>query len=83
MSKICCVKWRGKEYSFDKGITYKEVAKTFQEHYEYDIVLALVNNKLRELHHTLKEDCEIEFETLTGHSGHKAYKRSCCLLLIK
>ena len=83
MSKECIVRWRGREYTFERGTSYGDIAKVFQQYYDYDIVLAVVNNKLSELHHHIHDDCELEFETLADHSGHKAYKRSCCLLLIK
>ena len=74
---------RGKEYEYPAGTKYAEIARDFQPEYDYTIVLANVNNKLRELFHVLHEDCTIEFEDLTGSSAHKAYKRSASLLLIK
>ncbi|XME01277.1 nucleoside kinase [Lachnospiraceae bacterium C1.1] len=81
--EMCTVTWRGKSYSYAKGTRYADLAKDFQENYEYPIVLAVINGKLKELHHGIHEDIELEFETLADSSGHKAYKRSCCLLLIK
>ncbi len=78
------ITYKGKEYSYPKGTTLFDIAKDFQENYEFPIVLAIRNHKLKELFHTVKEDCVIEeFETLSGHSGHKAYKRSACMILIK
>ena len=75
--EMCTVTWRGKSYSYAKGTRYADLAKDFQENYEYPIVLAVINGKLKELHHGIHEDIELEFETLADSSGHKAYKRSC------
>ena len=70
-----------KEYK--EGTTYRQIAAEHQEQYEYDIVLVYVDGKLQELHKTVKEDCEIEFETTGGSIGHKTYKRSMSLMLVK
>ncbi|MBQ9606616.1 MAG: hypothetical protein IJV16_05505 [Lachnospiraceae bacterium] len=83
MPEMIKVIHRGKEYEYPAGTKYAEIARDFQPEYDYTIVLANVNNKLRELFHVLHEDCTIEFEDLTGSSAHKAYKRSASLLLIK
>ena len=78
------VKIKGKEYEYPKGTALFDIAHDFQKDYEYPIVLAIRDHKLKELFHTVKENTEIqEFETLSGHSGHKAYKRSACMILIK
>ncbi len=63
--------------------TYLEIAKEFVDKYEDDVVLALVNGRLRELHKTLKEECDIEFVTTSQDAGNKAYKRSTTLLMLK
>ncbi len=78
------ITYKGKNYEYPKGVSLYDVAKDFQEEYEHPIVLAVRDHKLKELFHTVKEDTEIqEFETLSGHSGHKAYKRSACMILIR
>ncbi len=80
MAKVC---FRGKDYEYAEGTPFLEIAADFQKEFEHPIALALVDNKLTELFKPLKRDCTLDFETLSGHSGHKAYKRSVCLLLIK
>ncbi len=77
------VEINGQEYSYPERTTLQEIAKDFQKDYDAPIVLAIVDHKLWELFNTVDHDCTIEFETLKGHSGHKAYKRSVCLLMIK
>ena len=76
--------YRGKEYEYPRGTSLLDISADFQQEYEFPIVLAVRDYKLKELFHTVKEDTEIqEFETLSGHSGHKAYKRSACMILLK
>lgn len=70
-----------KEYP--AGTTYQSIAREFQEDYENDIVLAFVNEKLQELHKTLECDCVMRFETTGDPIGHKTYKRSMSLMLVK
>ena len=83
MDKIF-ITFKGKKYEYDRGVRLYDVAQDFQKDYEYPIVLAVRDYKLKELFHTVNEDTEIqEFETLSGSSGHKAYKRSACMILIK
>ena len=78
------IKYKGNEYEYPKGTTLFDIAKDFQKDYQYPIVLAVRDYKLKELFHTVKEDTEIQgFETLSDHSGHKAYKRSACMILLK
>ena len=82
MDREYVVTYKGNEYRYAAHTPYSDIAKDFSAEYDADIVLAVVNDKLQELFHTLEEDSVISFETTKGVSGHKAYKRSACLLLI-
>lgn len=82
MEKEYTVKYRDREYSYKEHTTYQRIAQDFRQDFDADIVLAVVDNKLQELFHTLESDCTIDFETTKSTAGHKAYKRSACLLLI-
>ena len=62
---------------------FVSLAEKYQEHYKDKIVLASVNNKLRELNKTVDTDCEIEFVTMTQRDGKRAYRRSVTLLMQK
>lgn len=73
----------GKVYQYPEGTSYEEIARDFQRDFEYDIVLAFVNNKLQELGKTLHQDAELRFETTKDPAGHKTYERSMCLMLVK
>ncbi|MCR5747152.1 MAG: nucleoside kinase [Lachnospiraceae bacterium] len=83
MAEMIKVEYKGSVKEYPVHIKLSELIKDYQKDFSSPIVLALVNNKLRELHHFVDEDCKIDFEDLSGHSGHKAYKRSASLLLIK
>ncbi len=69
--------------TYEAGTSYRAIARDFQKDHAYDIVLAFVDGRLQELHKTLKSDCEIRFETISGAVGHKTYKRSMSFLLVK
>jgi len=72
-----------KEYEYADGITYLDLAKDFQKDYDTEIVLAIENEKLRELFRPVAAGAKISFETLRDNSGHKAYKRSACMIMLK
>ena len=58
------------------------IAADFQKDYPYDIVLASVDGVLRELHHTVREDCRVSFMTRADGPGHATYCRSCSMLFL-
>lgn len=69
--------------SYRNGVTYAEIAKTYQEKMEDDILLVLSNGRLQELHKTVKEDCEVRFITARDREGFATYQRSALFLLLK
>lgn len=68
---------------YKEGTTYLEIAKEYQAQFENDIVLVYAGHRLQELHKTLKTDGTIRFVTTGDEIGHKTYKRSMSLLLVK
>ena len=78
-----CVTVGEEKRSYEEGTSYQVIARDFQKDYSHDIVLAFVDGRLQELHKTLQADCAVEFETTGGSAGHKTYKRSMSLLLVK
>ncbi len=68
---------------YKEGTIYQEIAKEYQEQFANDIVLVYVNGKLQELHKELMKDCVIQFVTTGDSIGHKTYKRSMSLMLVK
>ena len=73
----------GREISFEEGMTYARLAEDYAGEYPSEIVLALENNRERELFRPVAENAEISFECLSDTGGHKAYKRSVCMLFLK
>lgn len=67
-----------------EGVTFQQIAKEYQDGYEYPIVLAVVNEtKLQELWKPITKDCKLRFLTIADDVGHKSYKRSMCFMLVK
>lgn len=73
----------GQTRLYPGGTTFGEIVKDFENQKKYPVVLVMVGNKLRELHKRLHEDCEISLITTRDDIGHKTYKRSMNLLLLK
>lgn len=69
--------------AYPGGTVYEAIAREWQSRYPATIVLAVVNGRLRELHHTLEEDAEIRFITMAETTGIQTYHRSAVLLLTK
>ena len=71
------------EQTCEEGTTYEELIADYQEAYDHQIALVIVNGKIRELFKKIKEDCDISFITLKDNTGHKTYVRSATMLLMK
>lgn len=81
--KTVKVKILGKTKEYPYGISYGEIVEEYQESSRYPIVLVMKDGKLCELHKKLKRDGVLEFVTAGDEIGHKTYKRSASLLLLK
>ena len=68
---------------YKKGTTFLEISKEYQQEYDNEIILVLMNGRLRELFKTVKEDCTIEFVTTAEESGMKTYKRGMILVMLR
>ena len=73
----------GKEYEYPTGTTLLEISKDFQKEYDNQIILAFVNNKLRELFKHVNDSCSIRFVTVSDDAGHKTYQRGMVLVMLK
>lgn len=65
------------------GTSYEAIAGDYQDPEENDIVLVWANDRLRELHKCLEEDCCLSFVTTGDKIGFQTYRRSMVLLLMK
>lgn len=81
--KTYTLRINGEEREYEEGTSYLTIAKEYQSQYQDDIVLILMNNRLRELHKRVKNDGELQFVTTADSAGRKAYRRSTTLLLQK
>lgn len=70
-------------YEYPQNTTLLEISKDFQKNYEHQIILAFVNNKLRELFKPVVKDCTISFVTTAEDAGHKTYVRGMILVMLK
>lgn len=76
------VKINGKNFQLTKGITLEEVSHDFEKDFKYPILLAKVNNRLRELTYPIKEESEIEFLDLTSREGNRCHISGLTYILI-
>jgi len=62
-----------KKYNYSKDITLEEIYMEHQNDFRYPIILARVNNRLRELSSKITENSTIEFLDLTSNEGNRAH----------
>ena len=60
-----------------------DIAKQYQDEYENDIILAMVDGKLAELSKSLEEDCTLDFITTGDKIGSDCYRRSVTFMMLK
>ena len=83
MNKKFKVTFRGNEVvEFDEGTTYKVISDHFKHNYNYDILVAKVNNNLVDLSDTLNKRCNIDFYDRSSSVGNSIYVRSAIFVLI-
>ncbi|WP_099469048.1 nucleoside kinase [Konateibacter massiliensis] len=73
----------GEEREYPYGTAFTTIAEEYQPKKEQEIVLVMIENRLRELHKRLKEPCSISFITTGDSIGNMTYRRSAVLLLLK
>jgi len=62
-----------KKYKCCKDVTLQEIYMDQQSNFRYPIILAKVNNRLRELSTKITEDSKVEFLDLTSHEGNRTH----------
>ena len=82
MMKISCEN-RTKE--FEKGTSWREIAESFREDYDSDILLVhdLTGNRLIELFKSCRSDRKVRFITYKDSDGRMTYSRSALFMLLK
>ncbi|MBP1755849.1 MAG: hypothetical protein H6Q59_2247 [Firmicutes bacterium] len=74
---------KGNVYEYPSGTTLLDISRDFQKEYDSQIILAFVNNKLRELFKHVNDNCSIRFVTVSEDAGHKTYQRGMVLVMLK
>ena len=72
----------GKKYNYSKDVTLQEIYMEHQEKLKYPIILAKVNNRMRELTAKLSRDSTVEFLDLTSCEGNRAHVNGLIFVLI-
>ncbi len=73
----------GQKRQYAEGTPLKKVAEEFQPLFPYDILLAVADGKLQELHKPVKEGAKIHFLTAKDKPGMQTYQRSVTFLMMK
>ena len=76
------VKINSKIYAIKKGSTLKEISEMVQSEYQYPILVAKVNNSLKELNYKVNSNKEIEFYDLTKPFGNRAHINGLVFILL-
>ena len=71
-----------KKYTYSKDITLQEIYMEHQEEHRYPIIIARVNNRLRELSYKLSEDSVVEFLDLTSPEGNRVHINGLTLIML-
>ncbi len=71
-----------KKYKYSKDVTLLEIYKEHQTEFKYPIILARVNNRLKELSSKIKEDSIVEFIDLTSPEGNRAHVNGLVFMLL-
>lgn len=71
-----------KKYNIRGNITLEELAKEFKNQYKYPILIAKVNNQLKELSEKVTSDTKIEFFDLTSREGSRTHISGLTYVLI-
>ena len=58
---------------YEDGITYERLAQEHQQEYEHRIILAVADNKIKELHKKVDKDVTVAFQTLSDRSNCSGY----------
>lgn len=77
------VEVNGQTREYPNNTTLLDISRDFQKDYENDIILAFVNNKLRELFKHAADNSKIRFVTTAEDAGGKTYNRGIVLVMLK
>lgn len=70
-----------KEYEFPTGTKLTDIAEAVKDQYDSRIILADVDGKLSELYKSVRNDCRLDFRTVTSRSGFHTFRRTATFIL--
>jgi len=65
------------------GTFLGDLCASIEKEWEYPVVAGIIRNTLRDLHYSLKSDCEVELVDTSTEAGLRIYRRSASFILIK
>ncbi|MDD4172276.1 MAG: nucleoside kinase, partial [Syntrophomonas sp.] len=65
------------------GTFLGDLCASIKKEWEYPVVAGIIRNTLRDLHYSLKSDCEVELVDTSTEAGLRIYRRSASFILIK
>jgi len=65
------------------GTFLGDLCASIEKEWEYPVVAGIIRNTLRDLHYSLKSDCEVELVDTSTEAGLRIYRRSATFILIK
>ena len=71
-----------KKYTYSKDVTLQEIYIEHQGNYDHPVLLARVDNRLRELNMKLDHDCVIEFLDLSSIEGNRAHVNGLVFVML-
>ena len=71
----------GRTVEFEKGISYEQLLRRSFPDLVDKVLLVKANNRLRELHRTVKDGAKVTWITLNDPNGTRALQRSVCMLM--
>ncbi|MCL2873955.1 MAG: nucleoside kinase [Defluviitaleaceae bacterium] len=81
MSELIKINVMGEEVEIIKGTTLYNLSERYTHKLKYPIVLATVDNGLKELSTQIKGPCKIEFFDITNPNGFRVYQRSLFFIM--
>lgn len=80
MVKVTYNKLEVKEFPI--GTTLKQISKSFENYFDYDILVAKVDNDITELSDVVTKRCNINFYDRSSYIGYSAYTTGAIFMMI-
>ena len=76
------IKINGKDYQITKGLSISEILKEIKYESKYPVLLAKIDNDIKELNYNVLNNCDIQLLDLTTKEGNKALVNALVFVLI-